>query len=483
MEARILLRNIKKRKKTISLIKSNMALFSLLMGFAIFVIVGIANYCGKCCLLKEKAAASDANKYIVTYNEDDTKTNSVTCEIQNVESLNQEYTFAQFLDEYLNGEGCLIGILSCVATFFMCFQLPLMAEQSQTEFSHRIYEEDSEIRCMCEDARKELHEFCEETKKFKENKESAEPKMSCDADDSLQVQYKEHKILYKFAYHYEYLGFMLLKNKVDFNVLFDTITYPNCLMEGDAVEMIETYRESELSDFWTGSEFLYRSYAVRRTYDKMRRIKMLHAGDESLKRMAKNIITLQRYTEIPKKWWVEEWKDIFEMFNKYFAEYPKEQNKGSNADSQKKEEGTEDPLYKCAVDVFNKAKEIDEKELNELINNSELKNNRFINKMKEEDKSTTTQNNKIEKGNSTTTRNNKKKDKSKPPRENEIKNGNSATTEEDITDDCYRFINFLYFNKCVKPSKLKKMCITILKKQLKEDEKNWYKCAHYCGLH
>jgi hypothetical protein len=78
---------------------------------------------------------------------------------------------------------------------------------------------------------------------------------------------KDFETLRAFAYHYEYIGYLTLRDKLNFSVAFDTITFPNWLMISDDAKFIIEIGRVDMPDFWNGSEYLYRSYEVRRKYN------------------------------------------------------------------------------------------------------------------------------------------------------------------------------------------------------------------------
>lgn len=176
----------------------------------------------------------------------------------------------------------IFSIITIAASSYACVQIYLMKDISRTEMCHEIYKADQEYRIQSEKARNELSLLVKtvnenqitletEAKLHNEGKESA--------FQGLLLR-KDFENLRAFAYHYEYIGYLTLRDKLNFGVAFDTITFPNWLMISDDAKFIIALGRVDMPDFWNGSEYLYRSYEVRRKYNAYKK----NTEDKNLKK-------------------------------------------------------------------------------------------------------------------------------------------------------------------------------------------------------
>ncbi len=163
----------------------------------------------------------------------------------------------------------LFSFFTIIASLYACRQIYFMKDINRTEMCHEICTRDQTIRANTETAKKEMKEFIKqleiagvtiETEKTVPNRNKDESKFH----QSLLKE--EFSTLRLFAHHYEYIGYLTLRDKLNFNVAFDTITYPDFLMHNNVKEIGRVC----LSDFWNGSEYLYASYEVRRKHSDLR---------------------------------------------------------------------------------------------------------------------------------------------------------------------------------------------------------------------
>lgn len=176
----------------------------------------------------------------------------------------------------------IFSIITIVASSYACVQIYLMKDISRTEMCHEIYKADQEYRIQSEKARSELSLLVKtvnenqitletEAKLHNEGKESA--------FQGLLLR-KDFENLRAFAYHYEYIGYLTLRDKLNFGVAFDTITFPNWLMISEDAKFIIELGRVDMPDFWNGSEYLFRSYEVRRKYNAYK----TNTDDKNLKK-------------------------------------------------------------------------------------------------------------------------------------------------------------------------------------------------------
>lgn len=176
----------------------------------------------------------------------------------------------------------IFSIITIAASSYACVQIYLMKDISRTEMCHEIYKADQEYRMQSENARKELALL---VKTVKENQITleTEEKLHNEAKESefqSLLLRKEFETLRSFAYHYEYIGYLTLRDKLNFGVAFDTITFPNWLMISEDAKYIIALGRVDMPDFWNGSEYLYRSYEVRRKYNAYKN----NTDDKNLKK-------------------------------------------------------------------------------------------------------------------------------------------------------------------------------------------------------
>ena len=175
----------------------------------------------------------------------------------------------------------IFSIITIVASSYACVQIYLMKDISRTEMCHEIYKADQEYRIQSEKAREELALL---VKTVKENQISIETEQKLhnevkESEFQALLLRKDFENLRSFAYHYEYIGYLTLRDKLNFGVAFDTITFPNWLMISEDAKFIIALGRVDMPDFWNGSEYLYRSYEVRRKYNAYKK----NNGDKTLK--------------------------------------------------------------------------------------------------------------------------------------------------------------------------------------------------------
>ena len=158
----------------------------------------------------------------------------------------------------------LIAIITMGATLYMCAQIKLMKDINHTEMSHEIYEDNVEYRLKAGDAIKLLEKLDGIIANYSDKQLTKE---------NIKALYneEEYKVLREFAYHYEYLGYMLQRECVDFPLLFNTLTFPDALIK-QSENLRKKGRAFYLDDLWNGAEYLYRTYEVKRKYNKWRRL-------------------------------------------------------------------------------------------------------------------------------------------------------------------------------------------------------------------
>lgn len=163
----------------------------------------------------------------------------------------------------------LLSFITIIASTYACRQIYLMKDINRTEMCHEIYKADQKYRMKAHDAQNQLLKL---TEFLNQNKITVESEKELLANEKVSTFHnilieEDYEILRSFAYHYEYIGYLTLRDKLNFNVAFDTITFPNWLIVSDDAKKIIEIGRVFTPDFWNGSEYLYRSYEVRRKHN------------------------------------------------------------------------------------------------------------------------------------------------------------------------------------------------------------------------
>lgn len=165
----------------------------------------------------------------------------------------------------------IFSVLTISATLYTCLQIYLMKDINRLEMSHEIYKDDQEYRKLTEKAKAEMDLLYEELKSENITVESEEKLNKNDEESKFHSVLLEERFgtLRSFAYHYEYIGYLTLRDRLNFDVAFDTITFPNWLIASEKAKQIIKMGRQSTPDFWNGAEYLYCSYEVRRKYNKL----------------------------------------------------------------------------------------------------------------------------------------------------------------------------------------------------------------------
>ena len=190
--------------------------------------------------------------------------------------------------------GMLVNLLTMAATIYTARQIILMKKISNMEISQEIYKEDVEIRKLTkkmegygDEEQYGMQKLLEEWQERKKKK-----------DKPFRDLYEEssYEQLREYAYHYEYLGQLIYRNELNFDLTFDTITFPDGVFEhafdyvekardgeylldkdeckvfkkvdvSDEKRDIVAIRSEDLADQLLGIEYLYATYELRRKYN------------------------------------------------------------------------------------------------------------------------------------------------------------------------------------------------------------------------
>lgn len=186
----------------------------------------------------------------------------------------------------------IFSIITICASSYACVQIYWMKDISRTEMCHEIYKADQEYRMRAEKARAEMDLLIKTINEKQITVESEQKLHNIGKESEFHtlILNKEFENLRSFAYHYEYIGYLTLRDKLNFNVAFDTITFPNWIIIEKAKRVIEIGRV-DMPDFWNGSEYLYHSYEVRRKYNAYKN----NTDDKDLKK--KYILACKKWEE------------------------------------------------------------------------------------------------------------------------------------------------------------------------------------------
>lgn len=200
--------------------------------------------------------------------------------------IQSEITIHNFIKNPKELLEIIFSIITICASSYACVQIYLMKDINRTEMCHEIYKADQEYRMQSEQARKELTELVNAVKEKGITVEKEQKSHNENGESEFQKLMLEERFqtLRAFAYHYEYIGYLTLRDKLNFSVAFDTITFPNWLMISDDAKSIIEIGRIDMPDFWNGSEYLYRSYEVRRKYNAYKN----NTDDKKLKQKYKN---------------------------------------------------------------------------------------------------------------------------------------------------------------------------------------------------
>lgn len=157
--------------------------------------------------------------------------------------------------------GRVIEILTLLVMAFTARQVIIMRESTAMQMSQAVYEDTLEVL-----EKKEMGECYEAIDPLKS-------RLSALSKEAL-IKDSDYQKINKVVYHYEYLGQLVRYNKVDFGLLFDTVTFPDALWkkinEGGNGSLLLNLRK-HWYDKWDGFEYLHVSYELLRSYDKLNR--------------------------------------------------------------------------------------------------------------------------------------------------------------------------------------------------------------------
>lgn len=160
-----------------------------------------------------------------------------------------------------NSLAILIQLFTIPSIILVVSQIKMANDQSRMSMSYELYKENTEIRQLHGQARKQLNELetcCRELDCFRSR-----------ADFDEFYADEKYRDIRRMAYHFEYIGYLVKSDKVHFDLIFDPITFPDWLIEG-SVSLREKARVV-FPDFWEGTEYLYCQYQAARAVSRRKR--------------------------------------------------------------------------------------------------------------------------------------------------------------------------------------------------------------------
>jgi len=154
----------------------------------------------------------------------------------------------------------ILQFVSLIGLILVFFQVKIMNGINRMDMSYNLYKENVQIRQLHQQANLELNSL---------NAQFAAKQKSKHEFDDLYAG-KEYKHIKRFAFHFEYLGYLVKSNKVHFALIFDPITFPDFLIENS--EELRRSARLHYPDFWEGLEYLYYRYKKERRKSYLKRV-------------------------------------------------------------------------------------------------------------------------------------------------------------------------------------------------------------------
>ena len=170
----------------------------------------------------------------------------------------------------------LLDIATLLAVVFTAGQVAIEKASSDMQVSDSIFTRDAEVTRDTQAAAelsKELYEACRQ-----------------EAGSFAKMYDQDHfQVLKAYAYHYEYMGQLVYRNQLQFELVFDTVSFPDSVfvpffrndeeiaaaykdrgLPFPVNTVVEDIRETcGLPDRWLGLEYLYRTYELKRKYNRL----------------------------------------------------------------------------------------------------------------------------------------------------------------------------------------------------------------------
>ncbi|MBO5078071.1 MAG: hypothetical protein J6B67_00115 [Oscillospiraceae bacterium] len=150
--------------------------------------------------------------------------------------------------------GALLNVVTVVVTCFTAIQVHMMRDINHMEMSHYIFDDNQTFR-------RDMHKAHQELVRLAKC-------LSYDTDFDNTYLLEDWENLRAFAYHHEYMGYLVFRDRLNFDIVFDTVAFPNWLINSDEAKKVIAAGREHTPDFWNGATHLYLSYEIRRKYNK-----------------------------------------------------------------------------------------------------------------------------------------------------------------------------------------------------------------------
>lgn len=161
----------------------------------------------------------------------------------------------------------LLNVLTVVFTAVTALQIYLMKDINHQEMSHQVFEDNQEYRKDAGNAKYQLEMLAKDQSLSKNF-----------GDTYVKECYKN---LRAFAFHYEYIGYLVFRNRLNFGIAFDTITFPDWMITSKYARRVITAGRAAIPDFWNGATHLYLTYEVKRKYNRLQLVRSRKVRDRA----------------------------------------------------------------------------------------------------------------------------------------------------------------------------------------------------------
>ncbi len=152
-----------------------------------------------------------------------------------------------------------LSVLTMIITAVTAIQVYLMKDINHMEMSHNIFDDNQHYRKQMDVAHTQLVAL------------AAQLPHTTDFDTTYLQ--KNCSILRAFAFHHEYMGYLVFRRRLNFDIVFDTVAFPNWLINSQEGQKVINAGRVKTPDFWNGSNHLYLCYEIRRKYNMVKSLK------------------------------------------------------------------------------------------------------------------------------------------------------------------------------------------------------------------
>ena len=152
-----------------------------------------------------------------------------------------------------------LSVLTMIITAVTAIQVYLMKDINHMEMSHNIFDDNQHYRKQMDIAHTQLVTLAAQLPRTNDF-------------DTTYLQ-KNCSILRAFAFHHEYMGYLVFRRRLNFDIVFDTVAFPNWLISSPEGQRVINAGRVKTPDFWNGSNHLYLCYEIRRKYNMVKSLK------------------------------------------------------------------------------------------------------------------------------------------------------------------------------------------------------------------